>query len=514
MKNIITAFLLGLIFFTSCKKNKDSSSATTTQTTPATGSTLDLMRDSMYLYAKEDYYWNDAIPDYATFNPRSYTGTDDITALNNELYAISQLKINPATSKAYEYSGTVGHPKYSYIDEGQSATRLSAVTGDFGLGAEYYQVATNLVIRYVYPGSPAGLAGIKRGYQITAISGISNLTYDGGTNVAAVNTALFNSSTITMTLKRPDATTFTVTLNTAVYQVNPILATALVDEGNGKKMGYICFNSFVALTSTQSALDAAFASFVSAGVSDLTVDLRYNGGGYVNTSEYLADLIAPTSVGSSLMYTKFYNSILTSNSETLLKNQVRKNSSGQSYNYAQIDYSVAANQTKFAKKGALNLTRVFFIVTGSTASAAELTINNLRPYMNVQLIGQTTYGKPVGFFDININKYTMYIPEFESKNALGQGGYYTGMVPASTDYPGVIAGDDVSKDFGDATEASFAKAILFAKTGSYTSSTPVIESVPQPGVKTLSVADINNFTNFVTSRNFNGMIVTDPKLKN
>ena len=95
----------------------------------------------------------------------------------------------------------------------------------------------------------------------------------------------------------------------------------------------------------------------------------------------------------------------------------------------QFDYSVAGNATNFVKKGTLNIGRVFFIMTGQTASASELTINNLRPEMDVQFVGETSYGKPVGFFDIDINKYQMFTPEFSVQNSANQGGYYSGFTP-------------------------------------------------------------------------------------
>src|SRR6201999_3418390 len=164
----------------------------------------------------------------------------------------------------------------------------------------------------------------------------------------------------------------------------------------------------------------------------------------------------------TLMYNTYYNDILTSGKEVLLKNQWRKDpSSGDDYNYGQFDYSVAGNAVNFDKTNSnsnystaginLNIGRVFFIITGSTASASELTINNLRPVMDVQFVGETSYGKPVGFFDIDINKYQMYIPEFYTQNSAGQGGYYSGFTPGTADYPGFNDQDDVTKDFGDPT---------------------------------------------------------------
>src|ERR1700761_8077668 len=177
-KAFYAIILLAGIFTASCKKDKPGSSNSLQPS--KTGLTLDLVKDSVFLYAKEDYYWYDALPAYATFNPRSFTGSDDITALTNEVNAISQYKINTATGKPYEYySPDPGEAKYSFIDEGEVSTELNGTNGDFGFEPLYNDV-NDLRIKYVYPGSPADLAGVKRGYKITSINGNTNLSYDGG----------------------------------------------------------------------------------------------------------------------------------------------------------------------------------------------------------------------------------------------------------------------------------------------------------------------------------------------
>ncbi len=514
MKKIVFCVSILSVLYVGCKKNNPDGGTSATTTTAATGSALDLMRDSVFLYAKEDYYWSDGLPDYNTFNPRGFTGTTDLAALQAEVNKLSQYKINPGTNLPYEYySPSPGTAKYSFIDDGTAAAKLNAITGDFGFAPLW--IATNdLRIKYVYPGSPADLAGVKRGYQITSINGNTSLTYDGGTNLNFVINAYSASSAITMILKKYDGTTLTVNLTTATYKINPVITYKVLDQGNGNKVGYMVFNSFVTLSSAQAYITAAFSAFATAGITDLVVDLRYDGGGYVQTAEYIDNMIAPTSANGKLMYNTYYNATLTSNQETLLKNQVRRDaSSNQLYNYSQINYSVAANAVNFSKQGTLNINRVFFIVTGGTASASELTINNLRPYMNVQLIGSTTYGKPVGFFDIDINKYQMYIPEFETKNASAQGGYYSGMKPGTTDYPGVIIADDVTKDFGDPTEALLAEALNYVNKGTYSVPAALQVQSTDDSNGAYSADAQNAITAKMNAANFNGMVLTRHVLK-
>lgn len=132
--------------------------------------------------------------------------------------------------------------------------------------------------------------------------------------------------------------------------------------------------------------------------------------------------------------------------------------------------------------------------------------------MNVQLIGTTTYGKPVGFFDIDINKYEMFIPEFETKNASGQGGYYLGMTPGSADYPGLLAGDDPIKDFGDHQEALLSKALSYvANNYSYTSTTTLqTEAI---GTNISSSVKADPISEKLSTKIFNGMVQQRHRLK-
>jgi carboxyl-terminal processing protease len=471
MRKIFYLVILLAVVVSSCKKSKTPAPDDTPIGPSKTGTTLDLIRDSIYLFAKEAYYWNDGLPSYATFKPRTFTGTDDISALQKEVDALSQYKINPNTGKPYEYyPASPGEAKYSFIDDGTVSSELNGVNGDFGF-APIYAAVNDLRVRYVYPNSPADLAGLKRGYQITSINGRTNLAYDGnggaGTNLNFVINAYANSSTITMVLKKPDNTSITATLTAATYTTNPVITHKVFDQGTGKKVGYIVFNSFTSMANAQPKLDEAFNDFNAQSITDLVVDLRYNGGGFVNTAEYLSNLIVPAAKSGTTMYTAFYNTDLQANKYPLLSTM---------YNISPGDFLPANNQVKFSKKGSLNISRVFFIVTGSTASASELTINNLIPEMDVKLIGTTSYGKPVGFFGIDINKYQLYVPEFETKNSATKGGYYAGMTPGSTDYPGLEHIDDVTKDFGDPTELLLAYALNYVKTGTFTVAGQVIQS--------------------------------------
>jgi carboxyl-terminal processing protease len=522
--------LVSTVIVTSCSKDKKitpnngGGDNNGTDAPSKTGSTLDLIKDSVFLYAQQTYYWNTSLPTYADFKPRSVPGSNDIDALQTEIDKLSQYSKNPETGKPYEYyTPAPGYAKYSFIDDGTVSDELNGIKGDFGFAPVWID-DNDIRVKYVYPGSPADVKGIKRGYQITAINNRtgSGLTYDGGaggsgTNVNFLINAYSNSSNITLTLRKPDGNSFDVSLATGTYTVNPVLASKVVTVGT-KKVGYIVFNTFTSRDNAKPKIDEAFATFAAQGVTELVVDLRYNGGGYVETAEYLSNVIAPASQSNSTMFSYYFTKTMVDNKATLLKNQVRRDSkTNQLYNYFDnFSYTVADNTVPFSKDEVpttLNLKNVFFIVTGSTASASELTINNLLPItsLNVKLIGTTSYGKPVGFFDIDINKYQMYIPQFETKNSAGNGGYYAGMQPGSPKYPGKNAGDDVSKDFGDPTEGLFAYALNYVDKGTFSLPQQQVQSLSK--LKTFSIDQSREAGVQVEGEKFRGMIYNNTKAK-
>ena len=338
MKKILYFFiiLLSTGVFTACRKKNN--------TIPV----LDQVRDSIYYYTKETYYWNDAIPDYNTFGPRNFSGSSDLNAVTNEVNALSQYKINPANGLPYEYNATYpGQAKYSFIDNGQTSTALGGSRADFGF-AVTAKSNTDLRVRYVYPGSPAGLGNLHRGESIVKINGRTGLDIGINADYNFVINAL-GTSPINLTLRKADNSTYDVTITSVNYTANPVLTYKVFDQGGGKKVGYVVYNSFTAPANSQAKLDEAFNFFTANGITDLVVDLRYNGGGYVSMAEYLSNLIVPASKTGTLMYNTFFNSILTSGKAELLKNQVRKDANG-SYNMAQIDFSPSAWAVNFSKK--------------------------------------------------------------------------------------------------------------------------------------------------------------------
>jgi C-terminal processing protease CtpA/Prc len=210
-------------------------------------------------------------------------------------------------------------------------------------------------------------------------------------------------------------------------------------------------------------LTSAVQTFVQQGASELVLDLRYNGGGDVATSRDLASLIAGARVAGQTFVQLRYND----------KNQA----SNQTYAFNAPSTSIP------------NLPRVFVIVTGSTASASELVINGLKPFMNVVLIGSTTYGKPYGFAPYDYCGTTYNAVNFDAVNSAGVGGYTSGFEPTCP------VADDLDHPLGDPNELDLKTALGYISTGtcaqaaqsapllaSARRSTPVLGDVTPPGM--------------------------------
>ncbi len=503
-KLVMMAFGL-LIGVSSCKKDPKTAPPVVTPPVVTTGTRTELTKDSIFLYAKETYYWNEPFPTYDAFKPRSY-------ASNQAL--VDAIRALPGTGKPFftTQNDPIPREKYSFIDDGSVSDELGGVSGDYGFSVFYNgSGSSDLRIKYVSPNSPAAGKGLKRGYRITKLNGRTDLSSSSDATITFVGDAVFGSAnSVTLTVEKPGGATEDVVVTRANYATTPIFHTSIFTVGS-KKVGYIVFNSFT--TNSRDALTAKIAEFTTAGVTELVVDLRYNGGGSVATADVFSNLVAPASVSGSLMYTTFWTKTMQDGKANILSNQPLLDANGKLQpftggvngvyaTYADIDYKPTGNRENFSKVGTANISKVYFLVLSGTASASELLINNLKPVMEVKLIGRATYGKPVGFFAITIDKLDLYIPQFETKNSQNIGGYYTGLTPDFS-----IA-DDVTKDFGDRTEGMLAAALNYSEKGTFAVSKPnnTISST-----RAMSVYEAEQLTNEFDKNKFKGMI--DDKLK-
>lgn len=364
-----------IVLMAACKKDEvDAPYPPDELISPTTGTRKQLTLDSVYLYARQLYLWDDVLPTYEVFAPRDRFGgiTPEQTAYERELYALSQYAIR-SDGQPYEWSSTEYKARYSYLEP--------------------------------YSGNAGQMAATPR---------------------------------------------------LATYATHLNYWTA-----GDRIVAYLYIASFPALGQVQAELDAVFAELAERQVTHLIIDLRHNGGGYVKTAEYLANLIAPSSLAAKVMFSEHFNSRVQGGRATILQYQPYLDADGKAVPYkgrnatmADVDYSIAANTRKFEKKGSLqSIQQLSFMVSHRTASAAELLISTFKPHLPVRIIGQRTYGKPVGFVPIRIDRYQVYLTGFLIRNADGWSDYFDGM---DVD---VATPDGGNLPIGDPAEPSLAAAL-------------------------------------------------------
>ena len=318
----------------------------------------------------------------------------------------------------------------------------SGSSAGFGIRLTYDTTARRVFVVEAFEGAPALAAGIDRGTEITAIGTtasdlqtVSALFQAGGTQ-AVVNALGPTTAGTTRVLRVvTNGVTQDLTVTKAAFSLTPVSSrygVRVLDNG-GTKVGYINLRTFI--DTADPALRNAFASFKSQGITQVIVDVRYNGGGLVSIAELFGDLMGADKTGQPFSFTTF---------------RASKANNNDSDNFGSQSQAIAA-------------TRIAFIGTTGTASASELLINAFTPYLraNNALIGTNTFGKPVG--QIALDRAAcddrLRPVAFRTENAARQGDYFTGL--AARVEASCSAGDDFTRQLGDPAEASVKVALDF-----------------------------------------------------
>jgi carboxyl-terminal processing protease len=277
------------------------------------------------------------------------------------------------------------------------------------------------VVNYIISNSDASSKNVSRGTIFYAINGTpldtDNFRTLLSTDSYTLNLANFDNGGITPNGQSIDLVKTELT-------ENPIFITKVI-QTNNKKVGYLMYNGFTANYDLE--LNQAFGTLKNEGVTDLVLDLRYNGGGSVLTATRLASMITGQFTGQLFAKQQWNPKIQT---------YFEENNPSQLVN----NFTNSIGNTTI---NSLNLTRVYVLTTGGTASASELVINGLKPYINVIQIGTKTIGKNVGsitlydsptFTKENVNpshKYAMQPIVIKTINKDGFGEYQDGIVPTN-----------------------------------------------------------------------------------
>ena len=347
---------------------------------------------------------------------------------------------------------------------------LSQGGAEAGYGAQWIVKNTSprlIQAAYVEAGSPAASSNIMRGTVVTSVDGVDALYGNTAPELATLNAGLFPAAahevhTLGITGPPPlGASNVMITSAVVVSTPVPVVKTLPTASGN---VGYVLFNDHIAPAELQ--LAAAVNQLSTAGITDLVLDLRYNGGGYLFIASQAAYMIAgpAATTGKNFEKLMFNDKAGTRDPVTGLPNDPTP------------FYNVTSGLSGPANSPLpnLGLSRLFVLTGSGTCSASESIINGLRGLgggFQVIQIGNTTCGKPYGFYPQDNCGTTYFTIQFKGVNNLGFGDYADGFVPDGTGANGVtgcVVGDDLSHPLGDPAEARLAMALGYRASGTCT----------------------------------------------
>jgi len=358
--------------------------------------------DNLYYW----YLWNDQLP--ANISIGDYATPEELATQVTEMFGPQK----PGGGPLDRFS-SVGslEADQQFFGEGQYE----------GFGFSWRLEGGDMVFTRVFVSSPANAAGFARGQTV--------LTIDGRTIAAieaaeGINAAL-NGDSVDFEIENPDTSTFTATVARDIVTINPLPQWRVIAQGGGNPpVGYMEFATFISTAHDGQGgndFNDVFTDFINAGVRDVIVDLRYNGGGLVSTAELLGDYLGA------------------------------RNNDGQVFSNTEFnaDRAAANNSIEYyeLRGSSIDLNRLIIIASRGTASASELVTNSLDPYLadGVYIVGDNTFGKPVGQIGLEFCEKILRPTSFQLTNAAGVGDYFDGLPVdcAAQDDSSIPVGDDL-----------------------------------------------------------------------
>jgi carboxyl-terminal processing protease len=399
------------------------------------------------------YLWYSEVPDQ---NPATFT-TDA---------SYFDILKTPATTAS-------GHPKDKFHFTYATATweALSQTGVQAGYGVDFIVLAAtpprSVLVGYTEPLAPSKdtAANLARGAQVLTVDGVDLVNATDQASVNTLNAGLtpqtVGESHTFSVLDVGSTTPRTVTLVSANVTVTPVQGVHTITTAGGSVVGYMLFNDHLA--TAEGELVDAFTQLQTAGITELVLDIRYNGGGYLDIASEVGYMIAGPSrtSGQTFEVTQFNSKHPTVDPVTgATITPVGFHSTTQGF-----------STTSGQPLPTVNLARVFVLTGPSTCSASESIINSLRG-VGVQVIqvGSTTCGKPYGFYPADNCGTTYFSIQFQGLNAMGFGDYPDGFTPANTltaqgvSLPGCSVADDFTHALGDSAEGLLASALGYLAT--------------------------------------------------
>lgn len=411
-------------------------------------------------WANQYYLWYDEIPN--TYKMADYSDPYDYFAV------LKTQGLTPSGQAKDRYH-------FTYATADWDAMQIAGI--ELGYGVTWSRNSATAprtwLVAQVEPGSPAADAGFMRGDMLVKVDGVDFVNATDGSAVDAINAGLFPETTNSVhrfELRR-NGVSFQVSMTGAQVRFAPVKNVKVLETSDGK-VGYLTFDTFNALSERR--LYDAFTTLRSAGVKDLVLDLRYNGGGLLNVASQLAYMISgPTYTSGKVFDRPQYN-----------------NKIGEQLAIMFRSTATGFNSSEPLRPGTslptLGLKRVTVLTTSSSCSASEAVINGLRGAdVEVIQIGGTTCGKPYGFTPSPNCGTTYFSIEFKGVNHKGFGDYADGFEPTCR------ASDDLSHALGDPAEGLLAAALRYREQGVCPVSTARAREVPmeivRPAVKEIAI---------------------------
>lgn len=414
------------------------------------------LKEWMVDYMRESYLWNEAMaqvtPDYTL----EYERFLDRILLDIE----AQDDVNHDDGhwengvRLYFYSNI-----QRYDADGESTASLTRGTRETTEGSGimyvycYYRDASHqscvFVVGSVAPESPAGKAGLKRGSVIEKVGG---KTFGPDDVDRVFQEFVYPEGQVSVSLAGSDEE---ITYASGSYDDNPVWKTAVLDLPDGRKVGYLCYDSFNYYYDDE--LLEAFSTIRDGGVDELVLDLRYNSGGHVVSSALLGTFVAGTPHKDEVYMRVSYNAQRMASGDPVAVYRIGNVNTGDG-TYSKILSALNVS---------LGLDRVYILCTEQTASASELVINGLRGLgIDVRLIGATTNGKNVGMESITKTfddyEYVFSPITFYSENSLGFRDYGDGFAPDVE----VSEPETAIRDWGDPEDGMLEVALEWIGKGS------------------------------------------------
>ena len=314
---------------------------------PASCSDIDqirFVRDAM----QDWYLWNNLLP--GNISARDYASPEELLA---DLVTFSPDDGSGSPIDRFSFIGSAAADE-AFFGEGEFE----------GFG---FSRAPDARISQVFAGSPADLGGLARGQQILELDGRTVAQIEAAEGLGSA----LNVSPLTFLMRNTDGSQFTSTITADVVTINPVPQTRIIaaGDGSGRMIGYLELSTFI--STAEPALEQVFADFVSNGVTEVILDLRYNGGGLVRISNLLGDYLGGIVPDGDVFSETRFNA-----------DRAAANNSFEPFD--QLINSVG-------------ISRLVVVATGGTASASELLINSMAPYLDVAIVGRRYFwqtGRP------------------------------------------------------------------------------------------------------------------------